>query len=100
MHETIHVIANIYFDICSEQEILREEITSVNAVKSRQALRIQELEDDIKRLKQQMEGMEQKGAGGDDEVCLVTVVHKIYFILCFFLAHENYILHKGFRTRT
>jgi hypothetical protein len=53
-------------DVNSEQEILREEIQSVNAVKSRQALRIQELEDDIKKLKQQMENMEQKGTGEDE----------------------------------
>lgn len=54
-------------ELTSDQEILREEIKSVTAVKARQALRIQELEEDIKNLRTEMEGMAQKGQGQEDE---------------------------------
>lgn len=51
----------------SEQEILREEITSLNAVKSRLRLRVQELEDEVKKLKEDLE-KSNKANKSDDEV--------------------------------
>ena len=51
----------------SEQEILREEIKSLNAVKSRLRLRVAELEDEIKKTKEEFE-KNQKANKSDDEV--------------------------------
>ena len=44
----------------SEQEILREEISMMCAVKNRQAEKISELEGELKALRGQMEGMAPK----------------------------------------
>ncbi len=55
----------ISFDFDSEQEILREEIQSLQAVKSRMKLRISELEDEVKKLKEEAE--KKTGGKSDDE---------------------------------
>ncbi|CAL4065508.1 unnamed protein product, partial [Meganyctiphanes norvegica] len=51
----------------NEQEILREEIKSLNAVKSRLRLRIQELEDELKKVKEEAEKNAKAGKGEDEE---------------------------------
>lgn len=43
----------VYF--FSEQELLREEISSLQAVKSRLKLRVAELEDELKKAKEELE---------------------------------------------
>ncbi|XP_076039839.1 JNK-interacting protein syd isoform X6 [Oratosquilla oratoria] len=50
----------------NEQEILREEIKSQNAVKSRLRLRVTELEDELKKVKEEME-KNTKATKSDDE---------------------------------
>ncbi|XP_064636506.1 C-Jun-amino-terminal kinase-interacting protein 4-like isoform X7 [Lineus longissimus] len=53
-------------ELTSEHEILREEITSLQAVKSRFKLRITELEDEIKKLKEEIDKMNKKMNPEDD----------------------------------
>jgi len=55
---------DIFCSDWSEQEILREEIQSLQAVKSRMKLRISELEDDVKRLREEAE---KKASGKSDD---------------------------------
>ncbi|XP_050703532.1 C-Jun-amino-terminal kinase-interacting protein 4-like isoform X5 [Eriocheir sinensis] len=54
-------------ELTSEQEILREEIKSLNAVKSRLRLRIAELEDEVKRVKEEAEKAAKAGKSDDEE---------------------------------
>lgn len=58
----------------SEQEILREEIKSLNAVKSRLKLRITELEDEVKKVKEEFE-KNAKANKSDDEVRFLFYSH-------------------------
>ncbi|XP_066943686.1 C-Jun-amino-terminal kinase-interacting protein 4 isoform X50 [Macrobrachium rosenbergii] len=55
-------------ELTSEQEILREEIKSLNAVKSRFKLRITELEDEIKRIKEEAEKNTKANKSDDEDV--------------------------------
>ena len=53
----------------SEQEILREEIASLQAVKTRLKARVTELEEDLKKTKAELEKAKQGASGaGEDEV--------------------------------
>lgn len=60
----------------SEQEILREEIKSLNAVKSRLKLRITELEDEVKKVKEEFE-KNAKANKSDDEVRFLLYLAQI-----------------------
>ncbi|XP_071545137.1 C-Jun-amino-terminal kinase-interacting protein 4 isoform X25 [Panulirus ornatus] len=51
----------------NEQEILREEIKSLNAVKSRLKLRITELEDEVKKIKEEAEKNAKANKSDDEE---------------------------------
>ncbi|KAK8748145.1 hypothetical protein OTU49_016332 [Cherax quadricarinatus] len=52
----------------NEQEILREEIKSLNAVKSRLKLRITELEDEVKKVKEEAEKNAKANKSDDEDV--------------------------------
>ena len=45
----------MYYKYCSEQEIQREEISSLQAMKTRLKTRVTELEDELKRTKEDFE---------------------------------------------
>jgi uncharacterized small protein (DUF1192 family) len=67
------VTYNLYSTIdFSEHEILREEIFSLQAVKSRFKLRITELEDEIKKLKEELEKTNKK-LNPEDDVCVIVI---------------------------
>lgn len=51
----------------SEQEILREEIASLQAVKTRLKQRVTELEDELKKAKEEAEKAKQSGAAAGEE---------------------------------
>ncbi|CAG7722178.1 unnamed protein product [Allacma fusca] len=57
-------------ELTSEHEILREEIASLQAVKSRMKLRIQELEDEIKRTKEEAEKKSNNKSDDEEDVPL------------------------------
>jgi predicted nucleic acid-binding Zn-ribbon protein len=55
----------------SEQEILREEIQALQATKEKLKTRVSELEDELKKVKEQLEKEKAKSSGqAEDEVCL------------------------------
>lgn len=54
----------------SEHEILREEIASLNAVKSRLKLRVQELEDEVKKVKEDLEKKTNNKSDDEEDVPL------------------------------
>lgn len=59
----------MFFSHFSEQEILREEITSLQAVRGRLQLRITQLEEELKRVKEDSEKKEKEHTEkGEDEV--------------------------------
>ncbi|CAL8081776.1 unnamed protein product [Orchesella dallaii] len=57
-------------ELTSEHEILREEIASLNAVKSRLKLRVQELEDDLKKTKEDLEKKTSNKSDDEEDVPL------------------------------
>ncbi|OXA53198.1 JNK-interacting protein 3 [Folsomia candida] len=57
-------------ELTSEHEILREEITSINALKARMKLRNTELEDEIKKIKEEYEKKSQNKSDDEDDVPL------------------------------
>ena len=52
--------------VFSEQEILREEISSLQANKEKLKKRVSELEDDLKKAKEELEKIKEKGANADE----------------------------------
>ncbi len=52
---------------CSEQEILREEIASLQAVKTRLKQKVTELEDELKKSKEELEKAKKSGGGQQEE---------------------------------
>ena len=50
----------------SEQEILREEIASLQANKEKLRKRVSELEDELKKAREEMEKLKEKGTATDD----------------------------------
>jgi uncharacterized small protein (DUF1192 family) len=64
----------------SEHEILREELKSVVAVKERLKERVAELEDELKKLKEESEASN-KQTKSDDEVCVLFLYHRLPMFL-------------------
>lgn len=59
---------NLYVNLYSEQEILREEITSLQAIKTRLHSRITELEEEMKKTKEDLEKAKTGRTEEDDQV--------------------------------
>jgi len=55
-------------ELTSEQEVLREEMTALHTVKDKLKTRISELEDELKRVKEETAKAGKSGKS-DDEVC-------------------------------
>ena len=51
----------------SEQEILREEIASLQAMKTRLKTKVTELEDELKKSKEELEKAKKSGGGQQEE---------------------------------
>ncbi len=71
---------SLYVDGCvcaySEQEILREEIQSLQAVKTRLKSRVSELEDELKKSKEDLEKAKtSRGTGEDGEEVTKLYIH-------------------------
>jgi uncharacterized protein YlxW (UPF0749 family) len=75
-----------YFSFYSEQEILREEIKSLYAVKARLGQRIQELEEEVKRAREEAE-QAAKASKSDDEVRVLVFVWRVLCLFPFHLEH-------------
>jgi prefoldin subunit 5 len=60
----------------SEQEILREEVKSLQAIREKQKKRIAELEEEARRLKEEADKEKEKtsGATGDEEVGVASTL--------------------------
>jgi len=58
----------------SEQEILREEITCLQSSKERLKKRVSELEEEVKKYKEELDkALKRASAQPDDEVCLIDI---------------------------
>lgn len=68
--EKLNSVVIIFNKIFSEHEILREEIASLNAVKSRLKLRVQELEEELKKVKDDLEKKSSNKSDDEEDVPL------------------------------
>ena len=69
---TLYLLYELYISPLSEQEILREEITCLQSSKERLKKRVSELEEEVKKYKEELDkALKRASAQPDDEVCLI-----------------------------
>ena len=57
----------MWLSLCSEQEILKEEITSLQAAKDKLKAKVAEIEDELKKTREALEKEKQKASGAPEE---------------------------------
>ena len=83
----------------SEQEILREEINSLQAVKTKLQGRIKDLEEDLKKTREDLEKKNQAAQEQENEV--INLIHADYLNDCLlFVTDRLYSVLQGFRSCT
>lgn len=80
MTNDIHIVLlNFVSLFFSEQEILREEINSLQTVKTKLQQRIKDLEDDLKKMKEELEKKNNAAKEEGDEVIYISSSIYLYY---------------------